>query len=651
MNKYRDIGEEETQKLLEEIEKEVEEHYSTAKRELEEKLEKFTEKFEKKNEEMLKRVSEGSMSTEDYDKWRKGQLTQSDWIKDMKDVIAEDLTNSNQIAMSIVNGYTPDVYALNMNFTTYSIESQANINTLFTLYNAETVENLIRKKPDLLPKAKVNVSKDLRWNKKAINSAIIQGTLQGEGIRQITKRLMRVTDMNKNVATRNARTMVTAAQNMGREDSIKRAQDMGIDVERVWVATLDFRTRHSHRHLDGEVRAVGEPFSNGLMFPGDPDGVPAEVYNCRCREIATVYGLNPLLYATNRQNKLGDMSYEEWKAGRSPEPPTTSAKQSAVVDGKDISATWQRRPDKFDFEIEDVINAQGFDGLPRVLSKEEFDKAVQESSFIAQRTYTAPSQEILDEYRNQLYNGKWYVDCGTGGAQYGQGMYCAADYNGKITEGVKREMRHYQSLGEQRFGEISLDDAGTILAKRSERQNEILRRFKAGEISKEDGIRMYNELSKMMPQEYLARYMKDSTIKGARAYTETLTLDKSARIIKYNELRQMQDNAYKYLAEDYISKSSFREASEYWAGQTGNYFNSYLSEKNEEAFYSLPKEEKRKIQKDFDDILEKASKAKTMDSGSFATLMGYDAINAEGHGDSGSYTVILNRTKVIILGE
>jgi hypothetical protein len=36
------------------------------------------------------------------------------------------------------------------------------------------------------------------------------------------------------------------------------------------------------------------------------------------------------------------------------------------------------------------------------------------------------------------------------------------------------------------------------------------------------------------------------------------------------------------------------------------------------------------------------------DSGALAAEMGYDAINAEGHGESGSYTVILNRTKVIL---
>ena len=36
------------------------------------------------------------------------------------------------------------------------------------------------------------------------------------------------------------------------------------------------------------------------------------------------------------------------------------------------------------------------------------------------------------------------------------------------------------------------------------------------------------------------------------------------------------------------------------------------------------------------------------DRGVQAALLGYDAINAEGHGESGSYTIVLNRTKVIL---
>ena len=39
------------------------------------------------------------------------------------------------------------------------------------------------------------------------------------------------------------------------------------------------------------------------------------------------------------------------------------------------------------------------------------------------------------------------------------------------------------------------------------------------------------------------------------------------------------------------------------------------------------------------------------DLGSFSAALGYDAINAEGHGLSGSYTVVLNRSKVIMSEE
>lgn len=401
--KRRDIGNEETERLLAELEKEVEEHYSTAKKELLKKLKEHNKKFYEDDIKFWDKVQKGEWTEEKYMAWFKSQMNHTHWAEDMINIISKDLTNANQIAMSIVNGYMPEVYATNMNYTTFDIEKQSKINTSFTMYNPQTVERLIKDNPYLLPKADVNVQKDLRWNKKVLNSAIIQGTLQGEGITEIAERLIKVTDMNQNVAIRNARTMVTAAQNMGREDSIKRAQNMGIDVERAWVATLDFRTRHSHRQLDGEVRAVGEPFSNGLMFPGDPDGVPAEVYNCRCREIATVYGLNPLLYATNRQNKLGDMSYEDWKAGKSPvvlakpkkkpNAPKPTAKSTAKAPTK---KPVKKAEPKKDFEI----NQQHIDRLElyRFKTAQEADDALRPTASRAWKKATDAERKAGYDY-------------------------------------------------------------------------------------------------------------------------------------------------------------------------------------------------------------------------------------------------------------
>lgn len=51
---------------------------------------------------------------------------------------------------------------------------------------------------------------------------------------------------------------------------------------KIWVAVLDGYTRDSHAAVDGEERPIDRPFSNGLMFPGDPRGSAEEVINCRC---------------------------------------------------------------------------------------------------------------------------------------------------------------------------------------------------------------------------------------------------------------------------------------------------------------------------------------------------------------------------------
>lgn len=79
-----------------------------------------------------------------------------------------------------------------------------------------------------------------------------------------------------------ARTEGHRVQVQATMDACTKARDKGADVVKQWDATLDKRTRKSHQKVDGEIREINEPFSNGLMFPGDPDGGAAEVCNCRC---------------------------------------------------------------------------------------------------------------------------------------------------------------------------------------------------------------------------------------------------------------------------------------------------------------------------------------------------------------------------------
>jgi HK97 family phage portal protein len=52
-----------------------------------------------------------------------------------------------------------------------------------------------------------------------------------------------------------------------------------------WITAKDDKVRESHVMVDGEVVRVGEPFSNGLMMPLDPDGDPEDTISCRCTTI------------------------------------------------------------------------------------------------------------------------------------------------------------------------------------------------------------------------------------------------------------------------------------------------------------------------------------------------------------------------------
>lgn len=308
----KDKGHKYTDRELNKLSKRIVKEYNSAYRSIKRKADEYFEKFEAEDVKMFGKVKAGQITRDEYLNWRRSKMVGGEnWNNTVK-AIARDYANINRIAADMTSDTMDYVYANNFNYGTYTIESIGGINTNFTLYNKDAVKELLVDNPELLSKPNPNtvVRKAERWNMQKVNSALVQGILQGEGVRNIAKRLRQVTNMNINSSIRNARTMTGRAQNSGRLHAYQRANDMGIDIKKVWVATLDGRTRHTHRILDGEIVNLDEEFSNGLQFPNDPDGAPEEVYNCRCTMIALPFGFSKEDFLDDR---ISNINYDEWK--------------------------------------------------------------------------------------------------------------------------------------------------------------------------------------------------------------------------------------------------------------------------------------------------------------------------------------------------
>lgn len=275
---------------------------------------------------------------EDYKQWRLAQMGRGERFEALRDKLAERLTNANEVAISYVNDATPGIYTLNRNYAAYEVSDAGGD---FTLYDEQTVRRLTVEQPDLMPyypkEKAVRRNIDLEYGKKQITNAVTSGILMGRSIREIAADLRRrITDMEIESAIRAARTAVTAAENGGRQATYEKAADMGIELQREWIATKDHRTRKWHGIADGQRVGMEEAFTVGgekLMFPGDTSHGASgwNIYNCRCSVKAVVKG-----HGRKRE------TYTEWLEKKMAEDPegTTLAFKKAARRSSDY-AQWQ----------------------------------------------------------------------------------------------------------------------------------------------------------------------------------------------------------------------------------------------------------------------------------------------------------------------
>lgn len=350
------------ERKIAEFQAEVRETYQQAQADAQEALSRFLRRFEKEDERQREKVKAGELSEADYKAWRKGKILRSRQLSSTLDQVSRAMTEANQVAVAALAGRLPEVYAENANYAAFQVCEASGLDLAFSLVDAPTVQHMLTAGEALFSVPALDVAKDVAWNRKLMASQLTQGVLLGESIPKMSRRVQSVTGSNISTATRTARTAVTGAECAGRVSSYERAKGMGIKLKQEWVATLDNRTRHSHRKLDGEKAEVGGTFPNGCRFPGDPTARYAEICNCRCTLVAAVEGFET--DDAKRASKLPKgMTYEEWKAGVSGK----KADEPIARQGRDsepsLVAQSRKTIEKIRASVREYIEAQRVFGL------------------------------------------------------------------------------------------------------------------------------------------------------------------------------------------------------------------------------------------------------------------------------------------------
>lgn len=128
------------------------------------------------------------------------------------------------------------------------------------------------------------LGKDIKDLQKKISGEVSRGISTGQMYSEISRNISSYAGISRSNATRIARTEGHRIQCQATMDAQWKAKDKGADVVKQWDASLDGKTRDSHRKLDGQIRELDEDFEVDGMTAEAPGmfGDPAEDCNCRC---------------------------------------------------------------------------------------------------------------------------------------------------------------------------------------------------------------------------------------------------------------------------------------------------------------------------------------------------------------------------------
>lgn len=214
---------------------------------------------------------------------RRSKIYQKQYQEALKSQVSGILDKMQGDNYSTIESYLKDSYETGYVGTMYDIGKQG-IPVITPIDQAAAVRAILvdsKVSGGLYKRLGIEVS----TLKKAVTQEISRGIATGLGYGDIARNIANATSAPFSRTKTIARTEGHRVQQTSTADAQRAAKEQGADVVKQWDSTLDGKTRESHRRVDGEIRELDEKFSNGLLYPGDPNGAAAEVINCRCASL------------------------------------------------------------------------------------------------------------------------------------------------------------------------------------------------------------------------------------------------------------------------------------------------------------------------------------------------------------------------------
>lgn len=181
-----------------------------------------------------------------------------------------------------IEEYLKESYTDGYLATTYSLHQQG-IPLILPIAQDQVVKALVTNSP-ISEGLYKSLGVDTKYLREVIAQEISRGIASGMSYSEMARNVANQAGIPKKRAKSIVVTQAHRIREEASQDARVEAKKQGCDIVKQWDATLDGKTRDTHRRLDGQIREVDEPFEidgKTAMQPGG-FGLPEEDIHCRC---------------------------------------------------------------------------------------------------------------------------------------------------------------------------------------------------------------------------------------------------------------------------------------------------------------------------------------------------------------------------------